>query len=107
VLGNLVGGVRSDGHDRRTAIDELLMILTQLRQVLAAEGSKEAAQEHQHDVAVTKVLRQRPRCAVDVRQREVRSTLTRSRSTHRPSLAHEATILGEAPDTVSPHELPR
>jgi hypothetical protein len=44
-----VGG---DGHDLCATGGELGMSLTQLREMFAAEGSKEPSEEHEHDRAV-------------------------------------------------------
>ena len=70
IADTVAGAARRNGQHLRIAGYELVVVLTQLRKVLAAVGSEESAQEDQYDTATTEVA-QAGRTARFVGQREV------------------------------------
>ncbi len=65
--------IGSDGENDRVAFHEFVIVLAQLRQMLAAVRSGKAAQKGQHDILFAAKLRQPHHLAAGVRQHKIRS----------------------------------
>ena len=64
---------RSDGDNFRVAVNELLMIMAQLRHMVAAEGSLKTSVEHQHYILLAFIVGEFNCAALGIIHAEIRS----------------------------------
>lgn len=72
----LVGRIGCDGDDFCVALLKLLVILTQLRQMPAADGSPETTKHHQNQMLAGMVVVNAPRFALQVGELQIGHSLT-------------------------------